>query len=127
MGYIFYNPNPANKRVGDCVIRAVSVVTNQDWETTFVQMCAKGYDMSDMPSANYVWGSYLHDRGFKRTLIPDSCPACYSVRDFCTDHPRGKYLLALDGHVVAVVDGDYYDAWDSGDEVPIYYWQREDT
>lgn len=36
----------------------------------------------------------------------------------------GRYLLALDQHVVAVVDGDYYDTWDSGNEIPIYYWMK---
>ena len=28
------------------------------------------------------------------------------------------------GHVVAVEDGNYYDIWDSGDEVPTYYWMK---
>jgi hypothetical protein len=28
--------------------------------------------------------------------------------------------------VVAVVDGDYYDTWDCGDEVPVYYFEREE-
>lgn len=27
--------------------------------------------------------------------------------------------------MVSVVDGDYYDAWDSGKEVPVYYWHKE--
>ena len=27
--------------------------------------------------------------------------------------------------VVALIDGDWWDAWDSGDEVPVYYWQKE--
>ena len=30
----------------------------------------------------------------------------------------------IDPHVIAVENGDYYDNWDSGDEVPIYYWER---
>ena len=39
---IFYNPNPDNQFVGDCVIRAVSVVTGQNWETTYDDICAVG-------------------------------------------------------------------------------------
>ena len=35
MGYINYNPNPARKLVGDCVIRAISKVTEQSWEDTY--------------------------------------------------------------------------------------------
>lgn len=125
MGYIFYNPNPSSRMVGDCVIRAISKVTNQDWETTYAQVCAKGFSLHDMPSANHVWGAYLHDHGFVRSMIPNTCPDCYSVDDFCYDNRTGTFLLATNGHVVAVVDGDYYDAWDSGREVPIYYWRKE--
>jgi hypothetical protein len=79
-----------------------------------------------MPSANHVWGKYLRNKGFERKVIPDSCPDCYTVKDFCDDHPKGTYILAISGHVVTVIDGAYYDTWDSGDEIPIYYWQRKE-
>ena len=82
--------------------------------------------MLDMPSANAVWGSYLRKKGFVREIIPNTCPDCYTVEDFCRDNPKGTYILALSGHVVAVIDGKYYDTWDSGDEIPIYYWYRKD-
>ena len=106
------------------MIRAIAKVTGQDWETTYMDICVEGFALNDMPSANHVWGSYLHNKGFTKTIIPDTCPDCYTVKDFCTDHPQGEYLLAIGTHVVAVKDGDYYDTWDSGDEIPIYYWQR---
>jgi len=35
--------------------------------------------MSDMPSANRVWMAYLKKIGFKKYLIPDTCPDCYTV------------------------------------------------
>jgi len=38
---------------------------------------------------------------------------------------RMTHILALSGHVVCVMDGDYYDTWDSGGEVPLYYWRKE--
>jgi hypothetical protein len=27
---------------------------------------------------------------------------------------------------VCAVDGFYYDSWDSGQEIPVYYWTRGD-
>lgn len=123
--YRNYNPNPSAARVGDCVIRAVSRIMNQGWEKTYLDLCTYGLMQCDLPSANSVWGKYLHDNGYKRRLIPDTCPACYTVRDFANEHKKGDYLLALNGHVVTVCDGDYYDTWDSGDEVPVYYWEKE--
>lgn len=79
-----------------------------------------------MPSANHVWGAYLRRNGFRRFALPDECQDRYAVADFCRDHPSGVYVLAISGHVVCVIDGDYYDTWDSGAEVPAYYWQKED-
>lgn len=122
--YVKYNPNPENKCVGDCTIRAISAALKQDWEKTYIGICLQGFLMADMPSANHVWGAYLRERGFVRNTIPDDLPENYSVRDFCRDMPRGTYILACSGHVVTVIDGKYYDTWDSGDKIPLYYWER---
>ena len=40
------------------------------------------------------------------------------------DNPEGVYVVGLDSHVVAVIDGIYIDTWDSGNEIPIYYWKE---
>lgn len=124
MGYIRYNTNPVSNLVGDCVVRAISILTDETWDDVYWGIAIQGFLMKDMPSSNSVWGEYLTRKGFRREVIPNTCPACYSVREFCEEHPYGKYLLATGSHVIAVVDGDYYDTWDSGDEIPIYYWER---
>lgn len=125
MSYKFYNTNPHNKLVGDCVIRAISFLLNKSWDEAFIGVCAKAFEMKDMPSSNAVWNAYLLDNGFSKNLLPDTCPYCYTVKDFCRDYSRGDYILSLNGHVVAVSHGDYYDTWDSGDEVPLFYWRKE--
>lgn len=121
---IFYNPNPDNQFVGDCVIRAVSVVTGQNWETAYDDICAAGRELHNMPSADKVWGEYLYRIGFDRYSVRNTCPNCYTVQDFCRDHPYGTYILKTHGHVVAVVNGDYYDTFDSGSDTVIYYWAK---
>lgn len=118
----YFNPNPCGKSTSDCAIRAVAKATGQDWGAAYIKLCAIGYDQCDLPNADYVWGAYLRDLGFRRRSLPDS--DCYSVRDFAADHPCGTYVLATGTHAVTVVDGDYYDAWDSGDAIPIYYWRK---
>lgn len=122
----FYNPNPKRKLVGDCVIRAISKLTSKDWEDVYLGIVLKGYELHDMPSSNNVWETYLRENGYKRMLVPNMCPDCYTVEDFCRDHPTGSYLLATGTHVVAVEDGDYFDTWDSGNEIPIYYFKKEE-
>ena len=123
--YKNYNPNPVSgQRVGDCTVRAISKATGQDWETTYAGLTAYGFMLCDMPNANWVWGAYLEDKGFRQHVIDKHGERIYTVEYFCQDHPTGTYILAIDGHVVCVVDGKYYDTWDSGGEIPIYYWMK---
>ena len=124
--WVRYNANPDGRNVGDCTIRALSLALGQSWEQTYVELALEGFAMWDMPSANHVWGAYLRREGFHRRVLPDTCPDCYTVADFARDHPSGTYLLALDGHVVCLIDGDWYDTWDSGGKIPLYYWTRKD-
>lgn len=126
MAYKYFNPNPSNLSVGDCTIRAISKLISKDWQQTYLNLVVQGYIMSDLPSANRVWGSYLESLNFERKLIPNTCPNCYTVVDFCREHPIGKFLLATGEHVIAIIDGDYYDSWDSGREVPLYYYERRE-
>lgn len=126
MAYVFYNPNPNGRFVGDCTIRAICKLLDMPWDKVYANTSFQGFLLKDMPSANSVWGRYLKQKGYVKRILPDSCPDCYTVRDFCLDHPVGKYLLVLDRHVVTVADGDYYDTWDSGNEIPDYYWTKGD-
>ena len=122
--YKNYNPNPARNRVGDCTVRAICKATGQEWNKVFCALAAYGLAHKDMPSANHVWGRYLREQGFHRHMIEEEKDG-YTVADFCREHPVGTYILAIDGHVVCAVDGFYYDSWDSGQEIPIYYWTKE--
>ena len=123
--FVEVNLNPYKKSVGDCVIRAISTAEEMDWDDTFIELMLKCFALKDIPSSNNAWGTYLHDIGYTRRIIPDRCPDCYTIRDFCEDYPKGTYILATGSHVVAVKDGNYFDTWDSGNEVPIYYFAKE--
>lgn len=120
-----FNPNPKGKRVGDCTVRALCKALNQSWDKTYVELCVYGFMHCDMPSANAVWGAYLKSKGFSRYIVPDTCPDCYTLEQFCVEHPQGTYVVGLSGHVVTVQDGKIYDSWDSRNEIPIYYWRND--
>lgn len=127
MAYREFNPNPMAHKVGDCTIRAIAKALDSDWEHVYLDLAVQGLMQCDMPSANSVWGAYLRSKGMRRNVIANECPDCYCVRDFAREHPQGTYVLALSGHVVCVVDGDWYDSWDSGGETPLYFWERSDN
>ena len=123
--YIRANPNPDNELVGDCVVRALSIALGREWQDVYIDLCLQGLVLSDMPSSNRVWKTYLQKNGFTPEIIPNSCPDCYTVRDFAQDHPTGTYIIGTGTHAIAAINGDYYDTWDSGNEIPLFYFYRE--
>ena len=121
--YIYYNANPDGKSTGDCVIRAISAITGRDWEDIYLDLALEGLINHEMMDTNELWSKYLWRLGFRLQCIPPT--ENYTIRSFSNRFQNGAYLLGTGRHLVAVIDGDYYDAWDSGNEVPVFYWRLE--
>lgn len=121
-----YNPNPSGRRVGDCSIRAVAAALSISWDAAYALVTAQGFAMGDMPSSDAVWGAVLRRYGFKRRAVSDTCPDCYTAEDFALEHPEGVFVLAFGGHVATVRDGIILDSWDSSQELPQYYFFKEE-
>ena len=100
MSYVYYNPNPLKLSVGDCTIRAISRALNYSWKHTYLSLAIQGFLMYDMPSANRVWGEFLKSQNFIKRQIPDTCPDCYTIRDFCIDNSIGTFIVGTGEHVV---------------------------
>jgi hypothetical protein len=117
------NVNPAHKDVPDCVIRAVAVALNLPW----IQVSDELYDVArseySVTCDDHVWGKYLYMKGFIPFLLPETCPECITIEQFTRMYPKGIYIIGTGSHAVAVIDGDYYDSWDSGKEIPSFFWR----
>lgn len=118
--FVSTNPNPCRTLVGDCVIRAVSIAEGKKWAEVYIDICAVGLQMCDMPSSNSVWRQYLLNKGYVEHLIDGDI----RVREFADNNKKGVYILGTGSHVVAVVDGNYCDTWDSGDEPVVVYYKK---
>lgn len=123
--FIHYEPNPVRSGAIDCSVRAVSKALDVSWEKAYVMLALNGFLMGNVPSGDEVWGSVLRQHGYKRYIIPDQCPDCYTVEQFCEDHPKGTYVVKSENHVACVVDGNLYDSWPSQGKTAIYYWTKE--
>lgn len=121
--WIKANPNPAGKEVPDCVIRAICIALNLSWLEVFDELCMVARMNYNMPSADTVWGQYLYYKGFEPFLLPYSCPQCITIDEFTKWFPVGIYIIGTGSHAVCVVDGNYFDSWDSGNEVPSFFWR----
>lgn len=125
MSFIPYNPNPKGKVAEDCTVRAISKLTNKSWDDAYMLVCAGGLIEKTMPDQKSAITTLMGMLGYKNHPLPNTCPKCYTIKQFCIDHPRGSYMVATGSHVVAVIDGNYYDAFNSGNEVLLNYWRKE--
>lgn len=121
--WIFANPNPAKKNVPDCVIRAVCIALNIPWMKVKHDLNKLSDEEFSVTCDDHVWGKYLYRLGFRPVLLPKGCPQCITIRMFSQIFPKGTYIIGTGYHAVAVIDGNYYDTWDSGDEVPSFFWK----
>ena len=122
--WIYANPNPKGKQVPDCVIRAICIALNKPWlevsDELYYQFARREYSVT---CDDNIWGQYLYSLGFEPFLMPSSCPKCVTIDEFTKYYPKGTYIIGTGKHAVAVINGNYYDSWDSGDEVPSFFWR----
>ena len=120
----YFQPNPENRTVGDCSVRAVAKALGINWDEAFDLIVSEARSLADMPSSDAVWGAVLRRNGYSKAVLSNACPDCFTAQEFLQDHPTGTYVLGFGGHVATARDGVLYDAWDSSRQIPIYYWYR---
>ena len=52
-----------------------------------------------------------------------ACPKCTTVNEFTKMYPNGIYIIGTGTHAVTVINGNYYDSWDSGELIPTFFWR----
>ena len=129
MNYVYYQPNELDKhnKYGDCSIRALSKVLNCSWKDAYkktVPLCLK-YQVSNLfncPASQCK--IILKELGFEyhSIKVPKDSKRP-TVDSFAKEHTTGRYIVSAAIHVVAVVDGKYYDRWDSGDRCLYGYYE----
>jgi hypothetical protein len=122
-----YNPNPLNNHADDCTVRALCKALDMTWDQAYARLVRKGFEMCVMPSNRAVFNAILRENGFTRYALPDTCPDCYTLADFANDNPTGLYVACTSDHVITIIDGTIYDAWNSEGEIPLYVWRKDDN
>lgn len=124
MAFIRYNANPYKNDTIDCVLRGISLLMNISWDEAYIRLFIKGFQEKEVFTRNNVWIDFLLENNYEQFLVPNTCPDCITVDKFAKGHPEGRFLLGTGTHVIAVIDGNYYDTWDSGEELPLYYFKE---
>ena len=121
----YHNPNPGKAACGDCAVRALSLALGEDWSTIYEDLCELGGHIYRMPNDKDCVTTYLTRRGFRRTGVPiKKGNKRLTVSGFTELHQEGVYILEIHNHLVAVVNGLYWDTWDSGSKCIYNIWAR---
>lgn len=120
--WIEANPNPAHKNVPDCVIRAVAIALNMPWLQVSDELYSVARSYYSVTCDDHIWGRYLYEKGFEPFILP-YCPNCITIDQFTKQYPYGTYIIGTGSHAVAVIDGNYYDTWPSGQEIATFFWK----
>lgn len=117
MAYVYYNANPKNNDISDCVLRAISVLTNRSWREV-------NNELSYLASER---GLMFGDVRFVEDYLDERYPRCrhYSktVGEFAEEHPRGKYAVTMNNHISAIIDGDVIDTFDCSRKILRGCWK----
>lgn len=129
--FCYYQPNDKDikDKVGDCQVRAFTKALNLTWLEAFdltIPICRElqTYTIFDsdlrktkeaMKKLGFIYTGISNKKG---TIRP-------TVDEFAKNHPNGTYIVTVAHHVVAVVDGKYYDTWDSGGKCMYGFYTKE--
>ena len=128
--YVYYQPNKKDlkDKVGDCQIRAFSKVLDMTWLEAFdltIPICRELQTYTIFDCDLVKTKEAMNRLGFEYTGISIKKGSKRpTVESFAKDHPKGKYIVTVAHHVVAVVDGKYYDTWDSGYKSLYGYYEK---
>ena len=116
--FTYYNANPNNRHIADCVVRSLSVLTNRSWHDVFDELSDLAGDMGLMFDRVEFVEHYLDER------YPRQCHSSITVGEFAREHPYGRYAVTMNGHITAILEGGkIVDTFDPSDRVMRCAWK----
>lgn len=117
MNYYYYNANPYDRSISDCVVRALSVLTNRSWYEVFDELSDLAGDVGLMFDRVEFVEDYLDERYSRE------CHYSKTVGEFAEEHPIGKYAISMDGHITAVINGTIVDTFNPSNKIMRCAWR----
>lgn len=104
--YKYYNANVKKQVVNDCVVRSISVAERLSWDEAYQKLSNLAQKEGTLLDDIQFVENYL-DKKYRR--------ACYkskTLQEFMTEHPKGRFLVTMPGHITVVINGVLYDTFD---------------
>lgn len=115
--YKFYNANAKGKFHNDCTVRAISLAEGKSWDETYVELSKLAQEQGIiLDDVNFI--EPLLNSRYERVDYED-----LTIGEFAYHHPKGTYLLTMNGHITCCVEGCVFDTFDCRDRVLWSSWR----
>ena len=102
-------PNSKGK-VGDCVVRAISICLEKSYKKVLSDLCEKAIEVGQMPNSHDVYREYLKDNGWEEIKFGKKI-----VRISSTHIPKDEWVICyMSNHLTAIKGNELHDIWNCG-------------
>ena len=123
----YYNANPKNKFTEDCVCRAVTAATKENYATVLRAMCELSLKTGYSAFGGKGIESYMKSiRWVKHSQPRKPDNTKYTGKEFCELNPNITCVANIGGnHTIAIVNGKIWDTWNSASGCIGNYYTKE--
>lgn len=117
--YIYYNRNPDNLNIEDCVCRAISAAIRLDYNVTnkLLTLIADAYNCDKLCVCCY--------RHLLEDIFDCRYYECYdneTVKGIAESFPDSILIIRIDGHLTMSLWGKVLDTWDCSKKLVDCFW-----
>lgn len=107
-----YYPSTLKKdQAGDCIIRAISIASNEDYMKVWNDLFKLGTEIGQLPNAWKTLSIYLSNNGWvEHKPFRDSKNRKMKIKNIPFDKSE-RYLMRTTSHLTAIVNGELHDSW----------------
>lgn len=115
--YRYYNANPQDRLIDDCVLRSISVAEGISWNECQEKLSYLANKEAMLLNDVEFVERYLDER------YPRKCHHEMTVGKFARECPRGHFVATMDGHITAIIDNVIVDTFDCSKRSMKCCWQ----
>lgn len=127
--YTYYNANPKGKVVGDCVIRALGTLPDQNWLKVYDELCSLGRKKACSPTNDDAWDGWLKEHGYVRYPMPRKANRkLYKLGEFVKSDfikDTEAVIVSVSGHLTCIRDRKVLDTWNCTGYTVRRYYKKE--
>ena len=115
--YKYYNRNPKQERVPDCVCRAISLATESNYNDVAQLLRENGIDGNCEELCVDCYSEMLKRIGFEKYDAERK-----TVGKLAREHRNKRLLIRIHSHLTCSVFGNVYDIWDCTGKIADVFW-----